>query len=315
MLYYNNVKFHYAGATPDWTRADVIKARIKDSKKFAVDVLDVLGPNYMSKANVHAWIHEKPKGVLKWIRPPYENTYIELQYGKQFGQGVDAIGLVIEYRDGELTFHTVSLAPEDGTHYMQFMGFVTKINLYREWVLSDYIAMCGGDISVATERLAKTQNNFGYNPHVMEGQIIGLRDLTKDGVNAVRRHVAMALEVLIYMNSKGIGTNTHEPPYKLNKKRVKKGAVPYDEYKTLRIIKKGEPKDIINNRWGRKTPFCVRSGRETDVRGHYSIYTKEKPLFGNPKNVGPIWISPHVRNKGTKGKITKDYEISPGIVT
>lgn len=44
-------------------------------------------------------------------------------------------------------------------------------------------------------------------------------------------------------------------------------------------------------------------------RGHFKIYTAEKPLFG--KYVGTFWWDAHARGSIKKGSVTKDYSISP----
>lgn len=45
-------------------------------------------------------------------------------------------------------------------------------------------------------------------------------------------------------------------------------------------------------------------------RGHFATYTADKPLFGNPKNVGRFWIPPHTKGKKERGEIIKDYAIA-----
>lgn len=44
-------------------------------------------------------------------------------------------------------------------------------------------------------------------------------------------------------------------------------------------------------------------------RGHFATYTAEKPLFGNPKNVGKFWIPPHTRGREERGRIEKNYAV------
>ena len=45
------------------------------------------------------------------------------------------------------------------------------------------------------------------------------------------------------------------------------------------------------------------------VRGHFSTYTKERPLFGNPDLHGQFWIPQHLRGAAASGQISADYEI------
>lgn len=44
-------------------------------------------------------------------------------------------------------------------------------------------------------------------------------------------------------------------------------------------------------------------------RGHFKIYTAEKPLFG--KYVGTFWWDAHARGSIKKGIVTKDYNVNP----
>lgn len=44
-------------------------------------------------------------------------------------------------------------------------------------------------------------------------------------------------------------------------------------------------------------------------RGHFAMYTPEKPMFGNPKLVGRYWHPPHMKGKKENGEIVKDYAI------
>ncbi len=45
------------------------------------------------------------------------------------------------------------------------------------------------------------------------------------------------------------------------------------------------------------------------VRGHVKEYTAEKPLFGNPKNVGAFWWQPHLAGQDTRRRIDSTYRI------
>lgn len=47
--------------------------------------------------------------------------------------------------------------------------------------------------------------------------------------------------------------------------------------------------------------------REHDVRGHFRIYTQERPLFGRIS--GAVWVPTHKRGAADQGKVSKDYEI------
>lgn len=43
-------------------------------------------------------------------------------------------------------------------------------------------------------------------------------------------------------------------------------------------------------------------------RGHYKEYTEDKPMFGNPKLTGKIWIKSHTRGNRDNGEVVKSYK-------
>lgn len=45
------------------------------------------------------------------------------------------------------------------------------------------------------------------------------------------------------------------------------------------------------------------------VRGHFTTYTPERPLFGKPWGAGTFWIGPHVAGNPDFGLVIKDYHI------
>jgi len=45
----------------------------------------------------------------------------------------------------------------------------------------------------------------------------------------------------------------------------------------------------------------------TQVPATWKTYTKDAPLFGNPKLVGDFWVPSHVRGSKQAGFISKDY--------
>ena len=51
----------------------------------------------------------------------------------------------------------------------------------------------------------------------------------------------------------------------------------------------------------------VMAGAAHIVRGHFAIYTKEKPLFGH--YVGPVWVPAHEKGNAKYGTKIRDYEL------
>jgi hypothetical protein len=104
---------------------------------------------------------------------------------------------------------------------------------------------------------------------------------------------------LLLLNCKNIGTAKIEPDAKLNKARKKRGKLPAYSFHTL-VVKPTtkKQKSIPKNLWHNRIHMC---------RGHFKIYTKEKPLMG--KHVGRYWWQPLMRGKDTNGVVEKEYII------
>jgi hypothetical protein len=47
------------------------------------------------------------------------------------------------------------------------------------------------------------------------------------------------------------------------------------------------------------------------VRGHWAIYSAERPMFGRPGLSGRFWISEHERGDKEHGAVVKDYAVLP----
>jgi hypothetical protein len=45
------------------------------------------------------------------------------------------------------------------------------------------------------------------------------------------------------------------------------------------------------------------------VRGHFTHYTEERPLFGRPGLHGDFWMPQHVRGTAERGAVVKDYRV------
>lgn len=74
--------------------------------------------------------------------------------------------------------------------------------------------------------------------------------------------------------------------------------------KTKRRTQNGtDPQDVVEDESLLAHHLC---------RGSFAEYSAEKPLFGNPKNVGRFWRPPHVRGDKKNGQILKHYAIDGG---
>lgn len=108
---------------------------------------------------------------------------------------------------------------------------------------------------------------------------------------------------LLFMNAKNIGSERHDPPQVLNKKRIKRGKQPLFSFYTLKIF------PMVAGRKGiTSANDPTHSNRVHLCRGHFRVYTKDAPLFG--KFAGRFWVPAHARGKKQLGMIAKDYEVA-----
>ena len=96
-----------------------------------------------------------------------------------------------------------------------------------------------------------------------------------------------------------------EPPYKVNRKRIKNGKTPLYSYKILEVVKgKPKSKNAGSVPWNYTSPENVRFHL---CRGHFKTFTEDKPLFG--KYAGTFWWNPHSRGNKDIGTVEKEYSV------
>lgn len=102
------------------------------------------------------------------------------------------------------------------------------------------------------------------------------------------------------LNCNNIRIETHLPPAKLNKKRIKNGKRPLSEHKTI-LVERMKPNKVNDSggQKGNKQRLHKRPGRWRDYR--------EKGLFG--KHYGVYYFSEHWAGNENLGVITHDYKI------
>ena len=104
---------------------------------------------------------------------------------------------------------------------------------------------------------------------------------------------------VLILNTKNIGLEKHSPPVPLNKKRIRNGKQPLFTYHTLVLKPLGKKQESVSRHlWDNRIHF---------QRGHFKVYTKEKPLFGHI--TGRFWWQAHVRGQNKEGVVTKDYKV------
>lgn len=112
--------------------------------------------------------------------------------------------------------------------------------------------------------------------------------------------VMLALQ---FMHCKNVVLQTHEPPPKLSKARVRRGKKPLLKHHTIEIA---PIKTTLQNEGG-----LAQNGLKKAMhlcRGHFVTYTQDKPLFG--RIVGTFWKSAHVRGASEAGRVTSDFRIA-----
>jgi hypothetical protein len=278
-------------------RYNTLLPSLFSSHKFELSIEEVFGRNFKCEG-VYEWVTNHPDETMNWLRLPHSPMYIE--YPDMFNSGVSitAYGLLLTETNGLVQINPIKV--HKGLAIFQPMtiklGITRKIN--KE------------DFRTVSSRYEEWKTNWGP---LCDYRVLGIihGEVEKHLQASILSSIPVLLESLLYINSKGIGTTVN---YHKAKKRTKRKSAFTDwTFKTLRVIKKGDPKEIVNRTLSSKKriPFLSREGRETSVCGHIAFYTEDSPRFGysHKSNIGPHWISPHVRNKGTEGKIIKNYKV------
>jgi hypothetical protein len=108
------------------------------------------------------------------------------------------------------------------------------------------------------------------------------------------------------MNCKNVVVAPNEPDRHLNRERRKHGLKPFLRYHTINI----EPMKRVLRTEGNIESVGLKRALHI-VRGHFSTYTEEKPLFG--KVAGTFWIPSHVRGSTEEGIVVSNYQVNaPG---
>lgn len=263
-----------------------------NAHKFEINVEEVFGEDF-TILGPQTHLNKMPSELMPFLNLPHESVYMEFSKSPvRLDKG--SFGL--------LAWNTpkgiIRIVP-----VMTLKGVVSFVDVQFDLGVKRPLEAIDFDTPGAHKQWLREKTNISnrFAIYDLSDGFLGNRE-----IDFLATSITMLLESLMYINAKGVGSTTNHPTIKKHIKR--KSPLKDFTYKTLRIIKKGDPENIHHYGMG-KIPFITRQAREHTVRGHIAIYTSENPLFGNPKNVGPIWVSPHVRNRGTAGKIVKNYEI------
>lgn len=124
-------------------------------------------------------------------------------------------------------------------------------------------------------------------------------------MSAIRLIHGNSLLILSLLNAKGTEAASERVPRSITRAVRRQASVPTVEYRklSLRVMKS-------------KTKVCVEdSESDSDapkkrlhwVRGHFAVYSEEKPLFG--KYVGTFWVPAHSRGSIGAGRVEKTYKV------
>jgi hypothetical protein len=209
------------------------------------------------------------------IRPPFDSIFLEWKYVTDTDYDIYG-GCMVKY-----------LAPDD-KKYVAF-DFIFMKDIHPYWVTS-----------LATTLFVEIDNEG----HIIDGSYYHKHhngDTDRKPNRLTEDSYLIALSALGLINTKNVEMLAHEPPEKVNRKRIKSGKHPYTRFYTLKI-------NPINKHKIAETNFHENQGLMSLhlCRGHFKNYD-EKPLFG--KYRGTYWWSPIVRGNKENGVIVKDYEL------
>lgn len=121
--------------------------------------------------------------------------------------------------------------------------------------------------------------------------------------NSVVKWFKVCLLALHFLSCSKVRTEEVLPPKRLlGNKALKRGQRQPVHYKVLDI----EPLKVLLRTEGRMDEVGIKQAL-TNVRGHWRIYTPEKPLFGH--FVGKVFIKDHARGSSELGIIKNTYNI------
>jgi hypothetical protein len=115
-----------------------------------------------------------------------------------------------------------------------------------------------------------------------------------------------AMLAISFMNCKNVTLEAIEPNAELNRIRQRRGDRPFLRYHTIDI----EPMKRVLRTEGQVDAVGLKRALHI-VRGHFSTYTPERPLFG--KVAGTFWVPSHVRGSAREGVVISDYAVHPPV--
>jgi len=264
---------------------------------------------------------EKLLGHLPALTPPYPLTWIE--YNDTLDPTCDRAGILITahglrdldaaerdgWRDTFTADTLASIAAEDRPQLAEHLGRAA-------WVVTMHI--CTDD------RPAKmlTATGVGFIvPLSADGVSTGLafpivdpfvRELWRssgrtldDTLGDFTSAMGVACMTLALLHCKNVRTEERVPDPGLQKHRMVLGKPPAVTYRTL----------VIDPMRAAGAAGAAGAGDSPArayhlVRGHFAVYSAERPLFG--KHAGTFFVPAHVRGSAEAGIVLKDYALADG---
>ena len=248
--------------------------------------------------------------VAEFIRVPYESCWFEIicpdegilnapieRFGflvERVGNGHDMIAVVpfirsIDDDNGNLIW----LAP-------------TGLSIFKtsgNWTSEDNGALA--NLKLIPNGVRYNATGEGHNLTVPFTPI----DMVDSVVHEIVRNGLSLLQLALLMTSaKNVFLSRHDVKSKTNRKRKKKGkSILYSHHTLMTRVQNVQHKSDDDRRDDSKEIIAPLHA----VEGYFSIYFRDKPLFGHlgPNNIGPIYKSEHLRGNITNGNLTKDYYI------
>lgn len=284
----------------------------------------------ISNVNAYYMMHDKDEWVVKDdfpnCAPPFEFAFYEMR-----GVSKARIGGVVRERHDVQNFrYGMLVEAHEGEEYLQSY-LVTLRNAFKSDEAPDamipviqsarWFCFAAGYVSNGA-RVIKTHVWFWCVDH--DGRVIhdkndspyfmGITDQLRMQLPSIDTDISHAasefnagmfhpyLLATSFMHCKNVSRVEHEPPAKVNAKRIKEGKQPLVKYYTLQI----DPmREVLRQEGGSDTNGLRRALHI--CRGHFATYD-EKPLFGRIK--GTFWVPQHTRGAAKQGIVVKDYNVN-----
>lgn len=109
-----------------------------------------------------------------------------------------------------------------------------------------------------------------------------------------------------FMHCKNVVLSEHQPDCDHDRERKKAGLKPFLRYSTINI---DPAKRVLRTEGGIETNGLKKALHI--VRGHFSTYSEDKPLFG--KHAGTFWVPSHARGSLERGAVISDYNVKAPV--